>query len=624
MTNDGTIIGSGSNTRGIYNDPLATIGTLINTGTISGHDTAVDNKGNITSLSNGGTIISGANFTTYTIHTGFMGTLTNTGTISNTGNWGQAVYIFSTDALINSGIITSSNGSAILNVELGISTLTNTGTITGGGGSYGIDNTGTIGTLTNAQRGLTFNGTLPGTYNTYFSSAASPGTVVFTTTDTNLTYGLAKASGVNYAASTYADVIASSSPLTFSYVTVGGMTYALGLSGSCGVSTYCYNLTIRSSAWAVVGRPMGGNGIALGQTLDQIAAQGGLANQLSGLAVLSGSEQQRAMSQLGATSLSASVAASGSTTTPSNAAIGNHLSGRMSRNSDGQGTTTGVSTGNGYNKGALWGQVLGNHTNLDTSSAGSGFSSNAYGLLFGADVHASDNVVAGATVNWLRNAAKGRDSASGNSSVTDTYQLNLYATWRPSAEALWLQGLTSVGFNHYDQKRGISFLGETANAEYHGWQGQAKLTAGYDLAMNEALTVTPMGSLRASRVWNQGYTETGSSVNQNVEGQSFNNVENVLGVKLARRIDTAWGPLTGDAQAGWHHDYVHSPIVTVANLSGAGYVLNTARLPSNGAEVVLGGTLQRSDDLSLRLEYQGDLRTGYTSHTGLLTIKQGF
>lgn len=580
-----------------------TISSLDNSAIIYGTDDAIANSGTITTLNNSGTI-SG----TDSVNDGIVW---NPGTITTLNNTG----------VISSGVIGVGNFGTI-------TTLTNLGTISGT--NYGIWNDGTITTLTNAQRGLTYTGTLPGTYNTYFSTAASPGTVVFTTSGTSLTYGLAKASGVSYAVGTYADVIASSSPLTFSYVTVDGVTYALAQDSSCSTSTYCYDLTIsavptsKSSTWSSIGQQIGGNGIVIGQTLDQIAAQNGLSSQLSGLSALSGTDQQKAIAQLGATSLSASVAASGSTTTPSNAAIGNHLAGRLSRNSDGQGATTGVSTGNGYYKGALWGQVLGNHTSLDSSSAGSGFSSNAYGLLFGADLHASDNVVAGAAVNWLRNDSKGRDNASGNSTATDTYQLNFYGTWRPSGEALWLQGLTSVGYNHYDQKRDISFLGETASADYHGWQTQAKLTAGYDVAMNAGFTVSPMGSVRAARVWNKGYTETGSSVNQSVEGQSFNSVESVLGVKLSQQFDTGWGMLTADAQAGWLHDYVHSPIVTVANLSGVGYVLDTARLPTNGAQVALGGTLQQGDDLSLRLEYQGDLRPGYASHTGLLTVRQNF
>lgn len=624
LTNAGTINGYSSN-NGILN--AGAIGTLTNTGTLSGSWDGFGNvsSGTITTLINYGTI-SGI---TYGIGSdGIITTLTNHGTIS--GNSSGVANNGITTTLTNNGTI-SGNSNGIWNWSLGtIGTLTNLGTVSGN--TYGIKNAGTIGTLTNAQSGLTYSGKLPGTYNTYFSTASSFGTTVFSNISggTGLTYGLAKANGVSYAVGTYANAIASSSPLTFTYASVNGVTYALVLDTSCSASSYCYDLSISaapgsgSSGWAQIGQQAGGNGAVIGRALDQIAAQNGLSSQLSSLSALPSSEQQRALTQMGATSLSASVVASGTTMTPSNAAIGNHLGALLAQSAPKRGGATGLSTGEGFHKGAIWGEVLGNHSSLASSSTGAGFSSTAYGLLVGADAYISDNVVTGLGLNWLRNSARGATTASGNSSVTDTYQANLYGSWRPSGEALWLQGLASVGLNQYEQRRGISFLGETARAKYLGLQIQTKLTMGYDMALDGGYTLTPTGSLRIARTQNRAYTETGSSVNQHVEGQAFNSIESVLGAKLARSFETVWGKLTTDGQVGWLHDYVDSPITTVANLSGVSYVLDSARLPADGAQLAVGGTLQQSDDLSLRLEYQGDVRSGYTSHTGLLKARQSF
>lgn len=603
--------------------------TLINAGTIGGGSGwGIENYGTMTTLTNTGTILGGIGNGILNYGSGTIGTLTNVGTISGGGGDSGIANDTTIGTLTNLGTI-SGGYAGIANFGT-ITTLTNIGTISSS--SYGISNYVTIGTLTNAQSGLTYTGNLPGTYNTYFSSASSFGTVVFSNIlgGTSLTYGLAKANGVNYAVGTYANAIASSSPLTFSYATVNGVTYALVLDASCSASSYCYDLTISaipgsgSSGWAQIGQQAGGNGAVIGRTLDQIAAKNGLPSQLSSLGALPTSEQQRALTQMGATSLSASVVASGTTMTPSNAAIGNHLGAILAQGSPRRGGATGLSTGEGFQKGAIWGEVLGNHSSLASSSSGAGFSSTAYGLLVGADAYISDNIVAGLGLNWLRNSAKGATTASGNSSVTDTYQANLYGSWRPSGEALWLQGLASVGVNQYEQRRGISFLGETARAKYLGLQLQIKLTMGYDMALDGGYTLTPMGSLRVARMQNRAYTETGSTVNQHVERQGFDSVESVLGAKLARSFDTGWGRLTADGQVGWLHDYVNSPITTVANLSGVSYVLDSARLPADGAQLAFGGTLQQSDDLSLRLEYQSDLRPGYTSHTGLLKIKRSF
>lgn len=574
--------------------------TLTNSGTIDGNDfRSIHNSGRILSLNNSGAIRNN-NGGWYNIRNdGIINSFTNSGSIS--GPISGFANTLQVDSLINLGNISN------------------------------VINEGTIVTLSNAQSGLPYSGSLPSAYNTYFKSPSSFGTVVFSGSGGgSLTYGLAKASGTTYAIGTYANIIASDSALTFSYATVNGVTYALVLDASCSASSYCYDLTISaipgsgSSGWAQIGQQAGGNGAVIGRALDQIAAKNGLPSQLSSLGALPTSEQQRALTQMGATSLSASVVASGTTMTPSNAAIGNHLGTILAQGSPRRGGATGLSTGEGFHKGAIWGEVLGNHSSLASSSSGAGFSSTAYGLLVGADAYISDNIVAGLGLNWLRNSAKGATTASGNSSVTDTYQANLYGSWRPSGEALWLQGLASVGVNQYEQRRGISFLGETARAKYLGLQLQTKLTMGYDMALDGGYTLTPMGSLRVARMQNRAYTETGSTVNQHVERQGFDSVESVLGAKLARSFDTGWGRLTADGQVGWLHDYVNSPITTVANLSGVSYVLDSARLPADGAQLAFGGTLQQSDDLSLRLEYQSDLRPGYTSHTGLLKIKRSF
>jgi outer membrane autotransporter protein len=184
--------------------------------------------------------------------------------------------------------------------------------------------------------------------------------------------------------------------------------------------------------------------------------------------------------------------------------------------------------------------------------------------------------------------------------------------------------VASVGLNQYDQKRNIDFLGETASAEYRGVQAQAKVTGGYDIPLQTGVIATPQASLQVSRLQNQSYTETNSSVNQTVDAQGFNSIESVIGGKLTHELDTGWGPLTADVQAGWLHDYVKSPIVTTASLGGVGYSVNSSRLPTNGAQIGLGATLQHSDEVSLRLEYDADLRDGYRSHTGLLKIRQSF
>ncbi|WP_010216370.1 beta strand repeat-containing protein [Sphingomonas sp. PAMC 26621] len=143
LTNSGRISGA---QKGLGNQ--ATIGTLINAagGTILGGTAAgLQNDTTLGRLINAGVISSGsAGFANY----GVMGSLINSGTI--TGGV-QGIYNAGTISatLANSGSITSAQSA--IGLSGGIATLVNSGVI--GGGSTGINLAGTLGTLVNLAGG---------------------------------------------------------------------------------------------------------------------------------------------------------------------------------------------------------------------------------------------------------------------------------------------------------------------------------------------------------------------------------------------------------------------------------------------------------------------------------------
>lgn len=411
---------------------------------------------------------------------------------------------------------------------------------------------------------------------------------------------------------------------TFTYVPISNPTAVWAPINNVILSnTVNISAAVVGTSWTSVGNVAGGHATPLGPTLDLIAGNGGLSSQLSSLSGLSNAAQYHGMKQLSSATLTPSTLTTGATFTPSNVAIDTHLQTIVADASHGKN----AAAGDAYQQGAFWGEVLGNSTSLATSSSGDGFSATSAGLMAGADVFVDDDAAAGIAYNWLRSSARGKDDSSGNSTLTNTYQLSLYGSWRPDGDPLWLQGLTSLGLNEYAQNRAIDYLDQIASASYNGLQMQAKATAGYDFQVDdvEGMTVTPVTSLEFSHVQNHAYTETGSSVNQWVKAQSFNSVNSVLGGRITQKFDVEEiGPVSADLQAGWLHDYIRSPISTTATLQGVSYVVDSARLPSNGAQLNLGANVQQSDDLSIRVEYQGDIRSGYTSHTAALKLRESF
>lgn len=97
-----------------------------------------------------------------------------------------------------------------------------------------------------------------------------------------------------------------------------------------------------------------------------------------------------------------------------------------------------------------------------------------------------------------------------------------------------------------------------------------------------------------------------------------------LGGKVATLIPTVWGDLTPEIKLARIQDLMQSPIVTEASLAGVGFTSSTLRTAPDGAQIELSTTLQRNDYLSMSIEYDGDLRQGYSSHSGQIKAKWDF
>lgn len=177
ITNTGTISGG---TRGIRLDG-GRVGTISNasTGLIQGSSYALLLRANITatSVNNAGTINSNSGYALYVETAGSsVGTITNSGTITG----GNGIYTAggSVGVLTNSGLIRATGGggtdaAVYLNASVGAISFTNTGTIVGP-----IRDQRTTGLTITGGSGSTY-GTLMGTTSSAYSTIVSAGGVTF-------------------------------------------------------------------------------------------------------------------------------------------------------------------------------------------------------------------------------------------------------------------------------------------------------------------------------------------------------------------------------------------------------------------------------------------------------------
>ncbi|WP_146002807.1 autotransporter outer membrane beta-barrel domain-containing protein [Telmatospirillum siberiense] len=639
----------------IRND-VGTIGTLVNEGIISGSP-AVENAVSIGSINNSGTITSTG---TAILNTGTIGTIDNSGTISG------AVYAISNSSagfgiLTNSGVIAGD----ILNSS------TTALTINGGSAAYGTLTgyaAGMAGTITSTQSNLVFNSgylllnddinvgashlvinngatlklasarTITGSYK------QSGGGLVIVTSNAGTSYGYLTVSGSASVTSTSVTISGAglTSGETFTIVRSGtGGTYAndtATISGSSGltasVSTSggdllvtlvtcasCAGTSSAGTSYQALGRPAGHNAATMGAALDALSSSATLSADMTGiLSTISGlstTQAAQAIRQLGPSQTTAPALMGFSADGLASGALTQHQQAAMVYD-----PATGKAAGSEGHGNSLWGQVLGGGAIRSGTDSTAGFRVKEFGLASGVDHMFADDLMGGAALSWVRAYAAGSDSAATNSTL-DSYMLTGYGSWR---QGPWfVDGQAGAGYNRFHQKRGVDFLGRTANVDFDGEHYLLRGQTGYDWPVGGAVTLAPLAGLTYLYSVNNGYTESGAAgADLTIDRKGAGSLSHDLGGRVRWSAETPWGRVKPELRAEWVHDYRQSGLATTGTLAGAAFTTSTPRTSPDGAQIGVAATLEGTDALSFRAEYSGDLRADYQSHTGVIKVLWGF
>ena len=259
---------------------------------------------------------------------------------------------------------------------------------------------------------------------------------------------------------------------------------------------------------------------------------------------------------------------------------------------------------------------------MDAISTVDGYQQSFYNMTFGVDNHINKDFVIGTAVSWQQSSARGGAGLNGDSVNVSTPEITGYGSYRYGPA--YVNGILGFGYNTYHESRDIQFINSTATASYHGVQYMGKIETGWDYSYEDIIITRLMG-FDAVHTFNQSYTETGAGVaDESVKSQAINSYATTLGGKIATTFTSAWGDLTPALKLVWVHDLLRGPITTDATLAGVGFATTTARVSQNGAQIGFSTMLQEDDDLSISAEYDGDLRQGYSSHSGQIKVKWDF
>lgn len=636
VSNSGALTGvSAGNGAGILIE--GTLTTLNNNasgtiGTSTGRNGLWLNGGTLTTVNNAGRI-QGASEAINVTNTSIIGTINNSGTIA-----GDIVYTPATSLTINGG---SGSTYGILTGTSGNTGSADRGTITSVNANL-LFNSGNI-FLNNhvnvTGRALVNSGAtvrVDNTINITGVYTQTAGGLLITTASSGTVYGKLVVSG--NATVTGSTITLSGSGMTagqtFTIVDTSGtgtynsntVTVAVTNGLAASLSTVNNDLVVTltstgsaaaSNTWTAKGNAAGGTAAQIGGTLDAIrdsnnaasvAFENDVLNALDGVPT---SGQGRAMKQLAPTQIVPVAQMGRSAMTTVSTAIGRHQQLSLE-----QANKTGISSGAEEQRSALWGEALGGGAQQNGNSRVDGYRMVDYGLVFGMDYRVAADTLAGAAFSWMHADADGEDNTIGSSSELDSYQLTLYGSQRFGN--LVFDGQLGAGWNQYQQRRGIGFLGRTASADYDGQQYLARILAGYDIPLGD-LTLTPQAGLRVLHARYDSYTETGAgTANLAVNRSDANSVTHDIGAKLAWTTTTGVGQLKPEVSAAWLHDYVDSPATNSGVMGGQSFTVKVPRTSADGARLGLAATLSSNDRLSLRGALESELRSDYQSHTGML------
>ncbi|HWZ47649.1 MAG TPA: autotransporter domain-containing protein, partial [Herbaspirillum sp.] len=258
-----------------------------------------------------------------------------------------------------------------------------------------------------------------------------------------------------------------------------------------------------------------------------------------------------------------------------------------------------------------------------------GYNANYGGLLIGADKAINDNWRAGGAFTYSNTAVNSTGDTTGDTARINSYGLIGYASYTGNPWYVNLSG--AVMAQQYDTSRQVNFQGfsGTANGQFNGQQYVARAEAGYPLALN-GVTLTPLASLTYS-YQNQGsYTESGGNgAALAVNAAHADSVKSGLGAKLEKSFSTHYGEIVPELQLQWIHEYDHTAQVTGASFAAdptgqTAFTTVGATPVSNLADLSLGVTLLKANNLSLSARYELQAARGFVSQTGSLRLRQLF
>ena len=285
------------------------------------------------------------------------------------------------------------------------------------------------------------------------------------------------------------------------------------------------------------------------------------------------------------------------------------------------GKQSGVSTGDEANDAVVWAQIFGSTATQDKVGTIDGYETDSQGLALGWEADKSGDLM-GLSVSYSDADVDGKSASASHTDTTAT-QVAAYGTYGKATD--WMVGYASAD---NDTKRTVNFggLNLVASGKYDSNIFSAKVGHAFASSETNGWTMTPKVDASYTNVDNDGYTETGANNLNLIVASSSNDILTArAGAEFTQRI------VDGDAVTIPHvnimagYDLKNDGASTTSTFTGGGAAFTTTAADPEKASLQLGfGVDHVSDDSTVSLDLNADLRSDYDSMSGSITFKSKF
>jgi outer membrane autotransporter protein len=264
---------------------------------------------------------------------------------------------------------------------------------------------------------------------------------------------------------------------------------------------------------------------------------------------------------------------------------------------------------------ATWADGFGHWANQDSQNGFAGYDYHLAGAAVGADRLLDEGLLAGLSYGQS-SADIDMDNDRGEGDI-ESYFGSLYGSY--FTDAMYVDTTLSYGRQCYQNVRSVE-IGElvgAAHSEHDGDVYSAYVETGWNLSLGK-WTLQPFAALRYTLVEEESYAESGAEgINLRVEERTTDALVSDLGLRLACPFQRGDWLCVPEATVAWDHDFDLDDRRVTAAFDGSPattFVTDGRDVDDDGVILGAGLTLIGKSNVSLSVNYSGELRSHYEAH----------